>query len=52
MCDRTGRADSQAQHKRDLIACGCVVCRDYLQEFYSVKSTVEIPEPQQTLAKF
>jgi len=50
MCERTGRAETQAQHKRDLIACGCVVCADYLQEFYTV--TDDVPEPQQTLSKF
>jgi len=46
MCDRTGRAETDAQHKRDCIQCGCVVCESYLCEFYSV---VEKDTEQTTL---
>jgi len=35
-CSRTGRADSDEQHKRDCLKCGCVVCRSLLVERYSV----------------
>lgn len=35
-CQRTGRADSEEQHKRDCLKCGCVVCESYLLENYTV----------------
>jgi len=52
MCNRTGRAETTEQHKRDCLKCGCLVCRDYLQEFYSVQEDAELAEPQQTLGEF
>lgn len=45
-CSRTGRADSEAQHKRDCLKCLCPVCTNYLVERYSV---VEKDTEQTTL---
>jgi len=49
MCERNGRADSDEQHKRDCIQCGCLVCRSLLVERYSV---VEKESEQQSLTEF
>ena len=48
-CSRTGRADTDAQHKRDCLQCGCVVCRSLLLERYSV---VEKDTEQHSLSEF
>jgi len=50
MCERTGRAETPEQHLKDCIRCGCIVCRDYLAEFYTV--TDDVPDSQQTLREF